>query len=91
MEQTSLKSEGLLLKGALLQYTTGYCHGNLLCRYLMRTATHPKLRKDTDFINFLEDPNEVGVHFTNFSYTVLCSYQKLRRRQLSAEQDLCAL
>lgn len=28
-------------------------------RYLMRTATHPKLRKDTDFINFLEDPNEL--------------------------------
>ena len=37
------------------------CYGNVLYRYLMRTATHPKLRKDLDFIKFLEDPNEVGV------------------------------
>lgn len=27
----------------------------------MRTATHPKLRKDPDFINFLEDASEVSI------------------------------
>ena len=32
----------------------------------MRTATHAKLRKDTDFINFLEDSNEVGICFKDF-------------------------
>lgn len=40
----------------------------------MRTATHPKLRKDPDFINFLEDPDEVsGIHknlLTIFHWTV---------------------
>lgn len=37
----------------------------------MRTATHPKLRKDPEFIKFLEDPNEVGVVILR---TIVISY-----------------
>lgn len=81
VEQTSLKNGGLLLKGAVVQYTT-VVMGNTVHRYLMRTATHPKLRKDPDFINFLEDPNEVCaisvncsvccMHCTLYVCTVYC-------------------
>ena len=31
-----------------------------LQRYLNRVAKHPVLRRDTDFMEFLENPNEVG-------------------------------
>ena len=47
----------------------------------MRTATHPKLRKDTDFVNFLEDSNEVGVNFKDLFY---CITQLPKAKETSA-------
>ena len=32
-----------------------------LQRYLTRMAKHPVLRRDSDFVDFLENPNEVQV------------------------------
>lgn len=32
-----------------------------LQRYLNRMANHPVLRKDVDFVDFLENPNDVCV------------------------------
>ena len=63
----------------------------------MRTATHPKLRKDPDFIDFLENPSEVChclfACIQCLQYVCVCvySFQRLRRRQLSVEQALCVL
>ena len=38
-------------------------HAWLLCRYLNRLAKHPILRKDEDFKDFLENPNDVSKLF----------------------------
>lgn len=42
-----------------------------LQRYLTRMAKHPVLRKDSDFIEFLENPNEV--HVETGSPTKVCN------------------
>ena len=57
-----------------------------LQRYLTRIAKHPVLRRDVDFIEFLENPNEcvcvcVCVCDDLLSCCDVCSYPR-RQRQL---------
>ena len=60
----------------------------LLCRYLNRIAKHPVLRKDDDFREFLENPNEVSQCRL---YSTSCSINPLSWQQLPKASDTAAL